>query len=345
MNLHQALSRLAEITSGQWGLVTSAQALSVGVNRQDLARLARKGSLDRIAHGVYRDSGIPANRFDAIRAAWLMTAPEALAESRLDPRRDDRVVTGGPTAAFLHGVGDMNPEPITLISSARRQTQRTDLRYLRREVDPDDVTLVEGVPTTRIELTIADLVRDRRDLSLVADVLADAARSGFNVDMKRLSELLEPLARRNGFDAQDGAGLLNKVMTIGGIDAVSQLHALAVSPALAVTAAAVTADIQHEFAPLFDESSKSIAAAASALTLSAKVRESIESMLQVSEKQMAALAQIDLTPVLKQYENQFADLAARVLGAAKMIEIAAPTLAAVRSHESFRTAAESEDDE
>ncbi|WP_407320289.1 hypothetical protein UQW22_07505 [Isoptericola halotolerans] len=45
-------------------------------------------------------------------------------------------------------------------------------------LDPQDVRLVDGLPTTTPERTIADLVRSGHDLSHVATVLGDAVRTG-----------------------------------------------------------------------------------------------------------------------------------------------------------------------
>ena len=74
-----------------------------------------------------------------------------------------------------------------------------------------------GLPATTRERTIADLVEDRQDLSTVADALRDATRQSA-LDIERLTELLAPLARRNGCAAGDGAALLEKLARSAGID-------------------------------------------------------------------------------------------------------------------------------
>lgn len=64
-----------------------------------------------------------------------------------------------------------------LSSPIRRQTQRQEVAYRHRHLEPGDVTIAHGLPVTSIERTITDLVEDRTDLSLVAQVLRDAART------------------------------------------------------------------------------------------------------------------------------------------------------------------------
>ncbi|MEW5093627.1 type IV toxin-antitoxin system AbiEi family antitoxin domain-containing protein [Clavibacter michiganensis] len=217
-----ALPLLAELTAGQWGMVTTAQAEAVGVSRLQLSRLAQRGLLERMAHGVYRDAGSAPGEWDPIRAAWISTDSRRTAEERITSG-DPRAVVGGSTAAHLHGYGDLQPEPYDFITSKRRQSQRSDVRYRQDQLDPHDVTIVAGLPTTAIERTIADLVLEDQDLSLVADVLADAVRAE-SIDLDRLADLLEPAARRPGRPADDGAGFLRQLLELGGVDAASRLQ-------------------------------------------------------------------------------------------------------------------------
>ncbi|MGB3186175.1 MAG: hypothetical protein WBB15_09965 [Ornithinimicrobium sp.] len=68
-----------------------------------------------------------------------------------------------------------------------------------------------------VERTIADLVEEVGDLSLVADALRDASLSR-DLDVARLDELLRPLAERNGSKKDDGSALLEHLAKIAGID-------------------------------------------------------------------------------------------------------------------------------
>lgn len=204
MDALEALRVLAGVTAGQWGLVTTAQAAGRGVSRLYLSRLAEDGHLERVGRGVYRAVGVPADRFEPLRAAWLSIAPKVTAERRLGQPVPDAVVSGS-AAAHLHGLGDLVPEPYEFTVPARRQTQRPELKLRVRHLPAEAVTVREGLPVTTVEQTVADLVEARTDLSLVAGLLADAA----GLDRACLAGLLTPLAARNGFSS--GEAFLNRL--------------------------------------------------------------------------------------------------------------------------------------
>ena len=216
MKSRVALQQLAEVTESQWGMVTTAQARAQGIDHMTLKRLNDDGHLIRLIHGVYRSAGAPSAEHEELRAAWLAAEPRRLALERL---RDDRpgIVVSGESAARLHGIGDLRATRSEFTSPTRRQSQRLDVRYRTRDLPREDVTVRDGLPATTRERTIADLVEDRQDLSTVADALRDATRQSA-LDTERLTELLAPLARRNGCAAGDGAALLEKLSRSAGID-------------------------------------------------------------------------------------------------------------------------------
>ena len=219
---------LAEVTAYQWGMVTSAQASMHGITRLDLSRLAADGQLERVAHGVYKDAGAPAGPYDDLKAAWLSTDPKTMGEARIKNGANG-VVVAGESAADLHGIGDFRALRHEFVSPARRQSQRSAIRYRQRMLDSRDVTLVDGLPIMTMERTIADLVEEVGELSLVADALRDASRKR-DLDLERLRSLLAPFAQRNGLKKGDGAALLDRLMEIAGIDIDSLARLIARSP-------------------------------------------------------------------------------------------------------------------
>jgi hypothetical protein len=197
-------------------MVTSAQAAERGVTRLDLSRLTESGDLVRLAHGIYKDAGAPSGAYLDVRAAWLSSDPARLASDRLgDGHRG--VVVSGQTAAWLHDIGDLRSNRTELTTPVRRQTQRADLHYRRRDLPEGDVTIRDGLPVTTPERTIADLVEDRTDLSIVANALRDASRKS-ELNLERLAAGLAPLAERNGHSKGDGIALLDQLLVIAGID-------------------------------------------------------------------------------------------------------------------------------
>lgn len=207
---------LAEVTAYQWGMVTSAQASMHGITRLDLSRLAADGQLERVAHGVYKDAGAPAGPYDDLKAAWLSTDPKTMGEVRIKDVANG-VVVAGESAADLHDIGDFRALRHEFVSPGRRQSQRSTIRYRQRTLDPRDITLADGLPVMTMERTIADLIDEVGDLSLVADALRDASRKR-DLDLERLRALLAPLAYRNRLKKGDGAALLDRLMEIAGID-------------------------------------------------------------------------------------------------------------------------------
>lgn len=230
MKSGEALRELAEVTASQWGMVTTAQAATLGVTRLALSRLTDSGHLERLAHGVYRDAGAPSDQFEDLRAAWLSTEPKIRAEARLSGLTEG-VVVASSSAAMLHGVGDLWANRHEFAAPRRRQTQRVEIRYRQRDLDGRDVTLVEGLPTMTLERTLADLLDDVGDLSLVADALGAAAKKR-SLDLARLRQLLAPLAERNKFKRHDGNAVLDQLLKIAGLDLDAIARRISMDPAL-----------------------------------------------------------------------------------------------------------------
>lgn len=228
MKMQAVLLVVGELSSAQWGMFTTAQAAARGVSRLHLSRLAEAGQFERLASGVYRDMGSPVGEFDGVLAAWLSTDPQRTAGERLGDGVAG-VVVGAATAAFLHGFGDLQPEPYVFLVSGRRQSQRPGIRYRQRALRSQEMTLAAGVPVTTIERTVADLVQEGEDFSLVADVLADAVRRT-NVDLDELAVMLAPLAARRGHRKNDGRAVLDHLLIAGGVDAVTQLRRVVNNP-------------------------------------------------------------------------------------------------------------------
>ena len=172
MKALDALNIINEISSSQRGLFTSAQAASLGVDRMSLSRLAAHGHIESIARGVFRAAGAPSIREEDVYAAWLATDHATFAYLR--PHDASSCVASLGTAAWLHGLGELKPEPITFSCPKRKQSRNASLRFLRRELPNDDVCITAGIPTTTPKRTILDLIDYGEDLSLVGSVLRDA---------------------------------------------------------------------------------------------------------------------------------------------------------------------------
>lgn len=206
MKLIEAIRIINDIASSQKGLFTSAQAKALGVERYALSRLEGLGNIERLAKGVYRMGGSPSTREEDVLAAWLS----------IDPGRRPGDIAGegvpvamGATAAWLYGIGEVGPSPYEFCTPERKQTKRPNLIIRKRRLDPRDVAIASGVPATRPWLTVVDLIDSGEDLSLVANVLADALERGLVEDEGALRQSVDARAAKAGMPA--GASLYDSL--------------------------------------------------------------------------------------------------------------------------------------
>jgi len=228
-------------------MLTAAQATADGIARSTLARREKTGTLERMRPGVYRLPGTPADRLEDIRAAWLASDPGTVARDRLD---GPDVVVGGAAAAWIHGIGDLYPAPFRLYTSKRRQTAHDDVRYSRRHLVASDVMILDGLPVTTRERTIADLL-DEGDLSLVADALRDAERGDNDLDVPALISHLDTHARRLGHAS--GAELYAELRARAGVDAERLQDLVASTDLTERLMAEFGAQMLRALAPIIDD--------------------------------------------------------------------------------------------
>ncbi|WP_116952934.1 type IV toxin-antitoxin system AbiEi family antitoxin domain-containing protein [Jiangella endophytica] len=207
---------VADLAAEQWGLITTAQAASIGVSAQTMARLANQGALQRLGHGIYRVAGAPFDPGDGLRAAWLGLDPgRRVAERRADP---SAAVVSHRSAARLHGLGDLDADSYEFTVSGRKQSRRPDVRLHRGSVTADDRTVVDGLPVTTVARTVADLAAARTDGDHLAAVVVDAVMAQRSRS-EDLALVLRPYANRYGAPLGDGealvTGLLERVDRTG----------------------------------------------------------------------------------------------------------------------------------
>ena len=210
MNLVQALELLGGYTAGQWGMVTTRQAVSLGVDDVTLHRLRAAGLLETVRHGVHAATSSVAADARPEQAAWLSLRPDAAAwaRPRLDP---DGGVVSHASAARLHGLGDL-PNTRVELTVPRRRTMRDPGVWLRRaELTEPDVTVLDGLPVTTPTRTVRDLLDQHIDASHIATIIRQAVVAG-QAHLDELAEQIGPYARRHGVRAGDGAALLEHLL-------------------------------------------------------------------------------------------------------------------------------------
>lgn len=205
---------LTDLAAGQWGLFTTAQAKTLGFSTQRIARLADRGTLERLRHGVYRVNGAPAVPDEQLRAAWLLIEPATTAGARLDAEQP--AVVSHRSAARLHGLGDLDADVMEFTTDRRKQSRLGDVRYRVAALGRDRWTLVDGLPATTVLTTIENLAADHLDGGHLAAVVRDAVTTG-RADTTAVIAVLRPYAHRYGAAAGDGPGLLDRFLTEAGL--------------------------------------------------------------------------------------------------------------------------------
>ena len=147
-----SVDALYPLTERRAGYVTTAQAAEVGVSRQQLSYLARTGSHERVAHGIYRLRRLPAQRFEDVIVACLWAGDDAVASH--------------DTALAIYELTDAMPATIHVSVPRRFRGRRPGVMVHAAPLDDGDRTERDGVPVTTVERTIADvLVRSGADLA------------------------------------------------------------------------------------------------------------------------------------------------------------------------------------
>lgn len=197
------------VADDQWGLVTKQQVQATGVAWTTLARRLERGSIERVALGVYRIRGGGEPDHLALRAAWLQLRPQVPAWLRTP----EEGVVSHRSAAALYGIGHLPADAHEFTLPTRKQTRRPDVRIHRGAVTAADNATVHGLPVTRPSRIAADLLTDHEDPGAVAQVVADALRAGLD-DPGSFVDALGPHAATFDFRRGDGTGLLRWLLDL-----------------------------------------------------------------------------------------------------------------------------------
>jgi predicted transcriptional regulator of viral defense system len=211
VKLTRAMSVLAGYTADQWGLVTTAQANTAGVDNSTLHRLTEAGLLDRVVPRVYAASTAVEDRLRPHQAAWLLLEPDVPAWERSPLGRNGGVVSHRSAATAL-AVGDLVESQVEISVPRRRTTRNPGVRLRVRTLVAEEVTEVNGLPVTTVERTVDDLLDDGVDGGHVGDLIAHALRRGLTT-RQLLIPRLGRHCRRLGVRGHDGDTALRQLLT------------------------------------------------------------------------------------------------------------------------------------
>lgn len=180
------LERLREVALDQYGYVTTAQALGVGVPHPQLSKMVTRGRLARVAHGVYQVPQVPTTQYGPFMLAVLWTgAPEACLSH--------------DTALAAWDISDINPTAIHLTVGRHRRIARAGGEgYVLHHQDLGDGqrTWWEGIPIVTVPAAVAQCLDTGVPTYLLRQALERGRRTGAltSADHEALAARLE--ARR-----------------------------------------------------------------------------------------------------------------------------------------------------
>jgi len=169
---------LAQIAVDQHGYVTARDAVASGVDPHRLVEMARRGTIERVAHGIYRMPVISP------------TGLEQLMEATLWPHGQG--VLSHETALDLHGLCDVNPAKIHItVPRSYRLTREAPALYTihRCDLEASETTRHEGIPVVTPGRAIADGIETHLRGDLLRQAIDTARRRGSirPADLKRLA--------------------------------------------------------------------------------------------------------------------------------------------------------------
>ncbi|HET7232545.1 MAG TPA: type IV toxin-antitoxin system AbiEi family antitoxin domain-containing protein [Longimicrobium sp.] len=159
---------LAEATADQFGYFTAKQARTWGIQPNTLVMMAKRNSLERLSHGVYRLAHFPVAPLGQYVEATFWPG-------------GTRGVISHQSALALYGVSDVSPARIHLTVPARFRTHRRVPRHLalhRANVPETQVEMVEGVPVTTLERAITDCAREHLGPELIEQAIDEGRQTG-----------------------------------------------------------------------------------------------------------------------------------------------------------------------
>ncbi|HEX6152151.1 MAG TPA: type IV toxin-antitoxin system AbiEi family antitoxin domain-containing protein [Solirubrobacterales bacterium] len=177
--------KLASIAAEQQGLLTAADAREAGIDPHRLVDMERRGTIERVARGLYR---FPLLDFKPVLGQLAQATMWA----------DRRGVLSHDTALDLYELCDVNPARIhlTIPTSYRLQKAVPRLYSLhKRDLVKEEKTLYEGIPIVTPRRAILDGVESGLRADLLNQAI-DTARKRGQVRDPDLAEIRRRLRKR-----------------------------------------------------------------------------------------------------------------------------------------------------
>jgi predicted transcriptional regulator of viral defense system len=159
----RAYNNLFEAAADQHGYLTTEQAAREGIDRRTLAKMAERGTFERISHGLYRLTRFPIYEWTHYMEAALW--PQGVCG-----------VLSHDTALDIHGLSDVNPSKVHItVPRAHRIRRAIPKRYMIyfADLDPADI------PITTPERAIRDSAAAFLGDALIEQAIDDGVRKHY----------------------------------------------------------------------------------------------------------------------------------------------------------------------
>jgi predicted transcriptional regulator of viral defense system len=156
------------IGESQYGYITAAEALNVGVSVDSLKKMTKRGTLERINRGVYRIVLFPFHELNQYMEAVLW--PQGA-----------RGILSHETALNLYDVCDVNPAKIHLTIPKTHRVQREVPKLYKlynRDLADKETTYFEGIPVVTCHRAILDCIEAYLRQGLIEQSLINGKRRG-----------------------------------------------------------------------------------------------------------------------------------------------------------------------
>lgn len=180
-------NQLWELATGQYGYVTTTDAAELGVPDVELRKIAARGRIRRVGHGLYRFDDLPPTRTDQFYEAVARVGPDAH-------------LTGDAVLAF-HELALVNPRRIRVGTGRRVQRQLPEwIEVIRENVPAAALTAYELVASTTVAYALEQCLPILMEERLV-DAVNKAERDGLITrrEAARLRTARKPMSVK-GYD-------------------------------------------------------------------------------------------------------------------------------------------------
>lgn len=144
MNTKPDYDRLYEIAENQAGYFTAHQAREVGFTWERLSSNVKNGRFLRVAQGIYRLIHFPGLPHEDLYVVWL--------------RAGRNSVISHESALAVYDLADVLPGEVHVTVPRTASRRRRGIRLHTSRLNPDEVTVRNGLPVTTIPRTIADVI-------------------------------------------------------------------------------------------------------------------------------------------------------------------------------------------